>query len=158
MILQNKANQYKYIYDHFVSCAARNFFRPGLSVGFSELNFSVKSLRSSAVFGGPQTPLALPYPFRTWPGSGTWAERDKREVQILVFWAVYARAILGSWHKQSLNEKNILENIYFQGGIISILVSYVVPTRLFFHGHTSKRLAFCRTTAVSLLFDIGFHG
>ena len=29
--------------------------------------------------GAAQTPLALPYPFRTWPGSGTWAERDKRE-------------------------------------------------------------------------------
>ena len=27
--------------------------------------------------GAAQTPLALPYPFRTWPGSGTWAEGDK---------------------------------------------------------------------------------
>ena len=36
--------------------------------------------------GTAQTPLALPYPFRTWPGSGTWAERDKREVRkILCF-------------------------------------------------------------------------
>ena len=32
--------------------------------------------------GAAQTLLALPYPFRTWPGSGTWAERDKREVLI----------------------------------------------------------------------------
>ena len=31
--------------------------------------------------GAAQTLLALPYPFRTWPGSGTWAERDKREVR-----------------------------------------------------------------------------
>ena len=63
--------------------------------------------------GGAQTPLALPYPFRTWPGSGTWAERDKREVRNFVFWAVYARAILGSWHKQSLNKNNIREKHLF---------------------------------------------
>ena len=31
--------------------------------------------------GAAQTSLALPYPFRTWPGSGTWAERDEREVR-----------------------------------------------------------------------------
>ena len=29
--------------------------------------------------GAAQTPLALPYPFRTWQGSGTWAEWDKRQ-------------------------------------------------------------------------------
>ena len=31
--------------------------------------------------GAAQTPLALPYPFRTWPGAGTWADRDEREVR-----------------------------------------------------------------------------
>ena len=31
--------------------------------------------------GAAQTPFALPYPFRTWTGSRTWAERDKREVR-----------------------------------------------------------------------------
>ena len=48
--------------------------------------------------------------------------------------------------------------MYFQIGIISKLVSYFVPNTFFFHGHTSKRLAYYRTTAVSLLFDIGVHG
>ena len=56
--------------------------------------------------GAALTPLALPYPFRTWIISSTWAERDKLEVRkFVVFWAVYARAILGSWHLQSLNKK-----------------------------------------------------
>ena len=35
--------------------------------------------------GAAQTPLALPYLFRTWPGSGTWAERDKREVRNFLY-------------------------------------------------------------------------
>ena len=38
------------------------------------------------------------------------AERDKREVRFFVFWAVYARAIVGSWHVYSLKEK-ITDNI-----------------------------------------------
>ena len=81
-----------------------------------------------------QTPLALPYPFRTWPGSGTWAERDKREVRnFFVFSAVYARAILGSWHIYAELElkKHIWENIYFQVGKISKLASDFVPTTVF---------------------------
>ena len=65
--------------------------------------------------GAPQTPLALPYPFRTWPGSGTWAERDKREVRIFggirprYSWILSyaelerknhtAKHLLPSWHK-----------------------------------------------------------
>ena len=65
-----------------------------------------------------------------------------------------------SWilaYKQSLNENNIRENI------ISKLTSFpnwllISSPRHFFHGHTSKRLAYCRTTAMSLLFDIIFHG
>ena len=39
--------------------------------------------------GAAQTPLALPYPFRTWPGSGTWAERHKREVRNFLFFGRY---------------------------------------------------------------------
>ena len=35
----------------------------------------------------------------------TGAERDNREVRFFFgFWAVYARAILGSWNMYSLNE------------------------------------------------------
>ena len=39
--------------------------------------------------GAAQAPLALPYPFRTWPGSGTWAERDKREVLNFLYFGRY---------------------------------------------------------------------
>ena len=88
-----------------------------------------------------------------------WA-RQARSAHIFVFWAVYARAILGSWHiyMQSLNEKNIWENIYFQVGIISNFWLLISSPQHFFHGHTSKRLACCRTTAMPLLFDVRFHG
>ena len=101
--------------------------------GVSELEFLGQiALFERSLLGAAQTPLALPYPFRTWPRSSKWAERDKREVhRFFVFWAVYARAILGSWHMQGLNEKNITENIYFQVGIVSKLVSYFVLTTLF---------------------------
>ena len=75
-----------------------------------------------------------------------------------VIWAVYARAVLGSWHMQSLNEINIRENINFQVGIISNFWRLISSPPHFFHGHPTKRLAYCRTTAMSLLFDIRFHG
>ena len=41
-----------------------------------------------------QTPLALPYPFRTWPRSGTWAERDKREVRKKLCFGWYTPELL----------------------------------------------------------------
>ena len=59
-------------------------------MGFSELEFLSQiasfecRLRMAA-----QTPLALPYPFRTWPGSGTWAELDKREVREFLYFGRY---------------------------------------------------------------------
>ena len=39
--------------------------------------------------GAAQTPLALPYPFRTWLGSGTCAERDKGKVRKFVYFGRY---------------------------------------------------------------------
>ena len=84
--------------------------------------------------------------------------RQARSAQSFVFWAVYARAIHGYWHMQSLNEKNIWENIYFQVSIISKFWLLISSPKRFFRGHTSKRLAYCRTTAMSLLFNIRFHG
>ena len=35
--------------------------------------------------GAAPMPLGLPYPFRTWPGSGMGAERDKREVAKILY-------------------------------------------------------------------------
>ena len=59
-----------------------------------------------------------------------WA-RQARSAKILVFWAVYARAILGPWHKQSLNENKVRENIYFQVGVIFKMSSCLVTTARF---------------------------
>ena len=59
---------------------------------------------------------------------------------------------------QSLNKKNMGKHLFpnwhhFQIGFL------FRPDKHFFHGHTSKRLDYYRTTAaVSLLFYIGFHG
>ena len=115
----------------------QEFFRLGLSIRFSELEFSVKSLRSSAVVGGRLLPPSLcrirsaPCQDRV-PGL---SETSEKCAICFVFWAVYARAILGSWHMQRLNKKNMWENIYFQVGIISKLASYFVPTTLFSWPH-----------------------
>ena len=39
--------------------------------------------------GAAQTPLALLYPFRIWPGSGTLAKRDKRDVRKFLHFGRY---------------------------------------------------------------------
>ena len=59
-------------------------------MGFSVLEF----LGQIASFerrlrGAAQTPLALPCPFRSWPGSGAWTERDKREVRQFLYFRLY---------------------------------------------------------------------
>ena len=109
--------------------------------------------------GAAQTPLALPYPFRTWPGSGTWAERDKREVRKFLYFGQYTPELFLNLGIISRAWTKTYGKIF-----ISKLASFpnwllISSPRHFFHGHTSKRLAYyCRTTAMSLLFDIRFHG
>ena len=49
------------------------FFRLGLSIGFSKLGFLVQIASfERRLRGAAPMPLALPYLFRTWPGSGIW--------------------------------------------------------------------------------------
>ena len=48
-------------------------------------NFRSNSfVRAPSSGGGSNAPRPA-YPFRTWPGSGTWAERDKREVRKFLY-------------------------------------------------------------------------
>ena len=96
----------------FFGDSVRIFFRLGLSMLFSELELSIKIASfERRLRGAAQTPLALPYPFRTWPGSGTWAERNKRKVHNFYFcFGRYTPELfldLGI-DMQSLNEKNIV--------------------------------------------------
>ena len=50
------------------------------------LNFSVKSLRSSAVFrGAAPTPLTLPYLLCTWPRTRAGVNKDKLEVTTILY-------------------------------------------------------------------------
>ena len=61
--------------------------------------------------GAAQTPLALPYPFRTRPGSGTWGKRDKREVRKFLYFGRYTPKLfsdLGIAIRQSLNKKKYM--------------------------------------------------
>ena len=71
------------------------FFRLGLSMGFSELEF----LGQIASFehplrGAAPTPLALPYPFCTSRWTRIDAERDKRGVNKILYFERYSPAIL----------------------------------------------------------------
>ena len=99
-----------------------------------------------------QTPLALPYPFRTWPGSGTWAKRDKREVcKFLYFGRHVPELFLDLGILQSLNEK------VYGKTCISKLASFpnwllISSPPHFFHGRTSKRshrTTLCRCFSIS---------
>ena len=90
------------IYDHsFFGDSVRSFFssRPQYAILGTGILGQIASFERR-LRGAAPTPLALPYPFRT----STWrridAERDNREESafLFLFWAVYARAILGSWH------------------------------------------------------------
>ena len=74
----------------------RSFFRVGCSMGFLDWNFPVKSLCSSAVFGGrPQHPS--PCPIRSAPRrERRWMEagRDEREVREILHFEQYSPVIV----------------------------------------------------------------
>ena len=88
-----------YIYHHFLGDSVRSFFssRPKYALRGTGILGQIASFERR-LRGAAQTPLALPYPFRTSTWTRIEAEGDKREGSFFfVFWAVYARAILGSW-------------------------------------------------------------
>ena len=67
---------YKYMYDHsFWGGFGQEFFpsRPQYAILGTGILGQIASFERR-LRGAAQTPLALPYPFRIWPGSGTWAE------------------------------------------------------------------------------------
>ena len=137
----------------FWGIRSRVFFRLGLNMRFSELKFSVKSLRSTAVFGGrPKRPS----PCRIRSASGRDQVRGLRETSK----KCANCCILGgirpsySWILAYAELKRKKLRVPGIGKIfISKLASFPNWLRIlspppFFHGHTSKRLAYCayRTT------------
>ena len=74
----------------FFGDAVRRFFpsRPHYAILGTGILGQIASFERPSS-GAAQTPLALPYPFRIWPGSGTWAERDKREVRKILYFGRY---------------------------------------------------------------------
>ena len=95
MYKQQSTTIQTYIWSFFFLHSVRSFFRLGLSMGCSELEF----LGQIASFerrlrGAAPTPLALPYPF----GTSTWtrmdAERDKREARKKLYFERHSPVIL----------------------------------------------------------------
>ena len=134
----------------------RSVLRLGLSIDVSQLDF----LGRIASFelrlrGAAQMALSLPYPFRTWPGSGTWAERNKREVHKfwVFFWAVYPRGL----HIHAEFEAKKHGKTLFSKLALFPICLHISSPRHFFPGHTSKRLACDGTIALSLLVDLVLH-
>ena len=82
--------------------------------------------------GAAQTPLALPCPFRTWPGSGTWAERDRREVRKFLYLGGIRPSY--SWilaYAELKRKKHMGKRLFPSWHHFQILASYSVPTTLF---------------------------
>ena len=115
---------------------------------FSELEFSVKPLRSSAVFGGR---LKRPSPcrIRSAPGRDRvrgLSETSKREVRKFLYFGRYTPELfmdLGVCRAPTKKTYQAWGNIYFQVGVISKLASYFVPTTLFPWSHLEAFDLFC---------------
>ena len=147
----------------------------GFGQDFSPVSASVRdsrnwNSRSNSFVRAPssgKTPLTLPYPFRFWPGSGTWAERDKREVRKILYFRRYTPELfldLGIY--QGIHEE--LERKKRKYGGKHLFPSWHNPNRRlisspphFFMvtpGSVRPIVYIVRLTAVLLLFDIGFQG
>ena len=128
----------RHIYDNsFFYYSVRGFVRLGLRMGCSELEL----LGQFASFerrlrGATQTPLAVPYPFRTWPVPGRRGLSETSEK-----YAIFC--ILGgirpnySWILAcaELELKKHTGTHYPKVTIIYKLASYFVPTTLFTWSH-----------------------
>ena len=135
---------YKYVYDDsFFRGFGQEFFSDSASVcdsrnWNSRSNSFVRAPSSGGGSNAPRPAVSVPHLAGIgWPGSGTWAERDKREGRKFLYFGRYMPELfldLGIY-MQSLNEKNIWENIYFHLSIISKLGSSFVPTTLFAWSH-----------------------
>ena len=137
----------------------RSFSRLGLSKRFSELEFSVKSLRSSAVFGGR---LKRPSPCRIRFARGRdRVRRLSEKCANFYIWAVYARAILGSWHIAELERKKHMgKHLFPSWHHFQIQFGFLFRPHHTFFMVTPRSVwpIVVRLLAVSMLFDIGFHG
>ena len=149
------------IYSHwFIFLFGRYFFssRPQYAIQRNVIIGQIASFERR-FWDAAQTPLTLPYPFRTWPGSGTWAERDKREVSAQNFcilgdmrpsfsWILANKC--GAWTKNILTGKHVFSNL-FASFPYALLFRPPLP---FFHGHTSSIWPFvvrllCRRFSIS---------
>ena len=131
-----------------------SFCRLGLSMRFSELEFSVISFVRAPSSGAAPTPLDLPYPFRTstWTWTGPQRTRQAENAFFHVFWAVFVRVVLGSWH--IYNEE--IKGQHFQNGFISKLESKFLPDVAFFMS-ASNRLPYRIELLPRLLCAVAFR-
>ena len=146
---------YKYsLQNHFILFySVRSFSCLGLGMGFSNWNFSVKSFRSSAVFGG-RLKRPAPCRIRSAPGRDRVRGLSETSEKCAIFRILGGIRPSYSWilaYAELERKKHMGKHLFPNWILMSS------PTH-FFHCHTSKRLAYCLTTAVSLLFDVGFDG
>ena len=94
------------------------FFRFGLSMGISGLEFlgQIASFERRLRGAAPSS-LALPYPFRTWPGTGMGADRDKREVRKILYFEQYSGAILRILMYGEVDKIKLGKTYYCQVGV-----------------------------------------
>ena len=140
----------------------RIFFRLGLSMGFSELELLGQIASFERRLREPaQTPRALPYLIRSAPGRDRVCGLSETSEKCSNFCILGGIRPSYSWilAYAELERKKHMGKKKFHVSIISKLASYFVPHNTFFMATpSSKRLAYCRTTAVLLRFDIRFHG
>ena len=111
------------------------------------------------VFGG-RLKRPSPYGIRSAPGRDRvrWlSERSEKCANFCILGGnrpSYSRILAYAELEQ---KQHIRKHLFPSWHHYPIFASYFVPTTLF-HGHTSKRLSYCRTTPMPLLFDIRFHG
>lgn len=97
----------------------KTFFRLGLSIGLSNLEFHDQfGSFEGCLRGAAHSPLDLRYPFRPWPGTRM-TEGDRREASNICFW----RYTLPSSFFRILKEQNIGHRLK--------LPSYFAPTTFF---------------------------
>ena len=148
-------NIYIYIFDHsFLGGFGQEFFpsRPQYAILGAGILGQIASFERR-LRGAAPTPLALPYPFRIWPGSGTWAERDKREVCKKMYFGRCTPELFLILAYRLYAELERKKRIYGKALISKVAHHFQIgflfrPPATPFHGHASKRLAHCahRTT------------
>ena len=124
------------------------FFRLCISTRFSELEFSVKSLRSNAVFRG-QLKCPSPCRIRSAPGRDRVRGLSETWIHFCMLGGIRPRLRWISAYAELERKKHTRYGITFSSKLASFFIWLLISSSPhFFHVHSSKRLTYCahRTT------------